>query len=267
VTGAVPGADRASRRAPRSGPTGSIALRSAAFNLAFYLTLVLYLLVALAALPFPRHAMLGVAKSWGRTNLRLLRAICGIEVEWRGLDKIPHGPLIVASKHQSVWETFALLPLFADPTFIVKRELMWLPVFGWYMWKADMIPVDRGARSQALADMTVRARIELDRDRQIIIFPEGTRRAPGAEPAYKFGVAHLYGETGAACLPVALNSGLVWPRRSFRRHPGIVRVEILDPIPPGLDKKEFLDRLQRELEAATARLIAEGSRVPEGKPD
>jgi len=261
VTGAAPGADRASRRAPRSGPAGSIALRSAAFNLAFYLTLVLYLLVALAALPFPRHAMLGVAKSWGRTNLRLLRAICGIEVEWRGLDKIPRGPLIVAAKHQSVWETFALLPLFADPTFIVKRELMWIPVFGWCMWRADMISVDRGAGSQALFAMTERAKFEIGRGRQIIIFPEGTRRAAGAPPAYKFGVAKLYAATGAPCLPVALNSGLVWPRRSFLRHPGVVRVEILDPIPPGLAPDAFLARLQHEIETATARLIAEGEQT------
>src|SRR5205085_8070904 len=108
-------------------------------------------------LPFPRRAMLGVAKLWGRTNLWLLRAICGVEVDWHGLDKIPRGPLIVAAKHQSIWETFALLPLFADPTFIVKRELMWIPVFGWCMWRAAMISVDRGAGSQALFAMLDRA--------------------------------------------------------------------------------------------------------------
>jgi 1-acyl-sn-glycerol-3-phosphate acyltransferase len=186
--------------------------------------------------------------------------VCGITYEFRGLEKIPPGPLLIAAKHQSFWETFALLSLFSDPTFIIKRELMWIPFFGWYSWKAGMIPVDRGKRSQALAGMTVYAKEALADGRQIVIFPEGTRRAPGAEPAYKYGIAHLYAETGVACLPIALNSGLFWPRRSFRRYPGTVRVEILDPIPPGLDKQQFFERLQRDLESATARLIAEGER-------
>ena len=135
-----------------------------------------------------------------------------------------------------------------------------MPFFGWYAMKAGMIPVDRGRRGQALADMTERARAELDRGRQIVIFPEGTRRAPGAEPRYKFGIAHLYGETGIPCLPIALNSGLFWPRRSFRRYPGTLVAEVLDPIPPGLSKEDFAARLQQDIEAATARLIAEGER-------
>jgi 1-acyl-sn-glycerol-3-phosphate acyltransferase len=174
------------------------------------------------------------------------------------LEKIPPGPLIVASKHQSSWETFALLTLFADPTFIVKRELMWIPWFGWYIWKARMIPVDRGAGTQALVLMTEKARVELQHDRQLVIFPEGTRRAIGAEPAYKFGVAHLYAEIGVPCLPVALNSGLAWPRRKFLRYPGTVRVEILDPIPPGIARGEFFQRLRSDIEQATARLVAAG---------
>jgi 1-acyl-sn-glycerol-3-phosphate acyltransferase len=159
-----------------------------------------------------------------------------------------------------VWETFALLPLFPDPSFIVKRELSWIPVFGWEIWRAEMTFVDRGARSQALAKMTANARIQLEQGRQIIIFPEGTRRAPGAEPAYKYGVVHLYAETGIACVPIALNSGLFWPRRRFVRYPGTVTVEILDPIPPGLDKKTFAATLQDQIETTTTRLLAEGAR-------
>ena len=186
--------------------------------------------------------------------------VCGTTVEFRGLEKIPPGALLVASKHQSLWETFALFTLFADPAYIMKRELMWIPFFGWYTWKAGMIPVDRGKGAQALADMNERARRELARDRQIIIFPEGTRRPPGAEPRYKYGIVHLYAETGVPCLPIALNSGLFWPRRSLRRYPGTIRVEVLDPIPPGLDKEEFFERLQQTIEAATARLVAEGER-------
>ena len=125
---------------------------------------------------------------------------------------------------------------------------------------AKFPPVDRGRGGQALAEMTDRARVALGRSRQIVIFPEGTRRAPGAEPSYKFGIAHLYGETGMMCLPIALNSGLFWPRRSFLRYPGTIVAEILDPIPPGLTKAEFAARLQHDIEIATARLIAEGER-------
>jgi 1-acyl-sn-glycerol-3-phosphate acyltransferase len=237
---------------------GNLLLRSTVFNLLFYLITVTYLIAALPAVLMPRHAMLGVAKIWGRTNLWLLRLICGITVEWRGLDRIRKGPLLVASKHQSTWETFALIPLFADPTFIVKRELFFMPIFGWYMWTAGMIPIDRRGGAPAVAAMMRRAIRELGRGRQIIIFPEGTRRAVGAEPAYKFGVARLYAQTGAACLPIALNSGLIWPRRSWRRHPGVVRVEILEPIPPGLEPEQFFARLMHTIETANARLMAEG---------
>ncbi len=234
--------------------------RSIAFNAAFYLATFAYLIVALPTFFMPRRAILEVAKPWGRTNLWLLRVICDIKVEWRGLDKIPRGPLIVAAKHQSAWETFALLSQFEDPTFILKRELQWIPLWGWLAKKARMIPVDRGAGAQALAAMAQRARLETTEGRQIIIFPEGTRRAPGAEPRYKFGVSYLYAELGVPCLPIALNSGLFWPRRSFRRFPGTVRVEVLHPIPPGLPREAFSARLQHEIETATARLVAEGAR-------
>ena len=121
-----------------------------------------------------------------------------------------------------------------------------------------MVPVHRGGGSQALHDMLERARTELADNRQIIIFPEGTRRPAGAEPRYKVGVAHLYAAEGVPCLPIALNSGLFWPRRSLRRFPGTVVAEILDPIPPGLGKDEFFERLQNDIESATVRLIAEG---------
>jgi len=235
-----------------------IAIRSLLFNLAFYLVLLVYLIVAMPTLLLPRRALLRLVRNWSQVNLGLLRLICGVKAEFRGLEKIPSGAVLVASKHQSLWETFALITIFDDPAYVLKRELMWIPFFGWCARKAEMIPVDRGARSQALTRMTEHAKVEAARGRQIIIFPEGTRRAPGAEPKYKFGVAHLYSELGVPCVPVALNSGLFWPRRSFMRYPGIVRVEILDPIAPGLDKPEFSARLQDKIEAATARLVEEG---------
>jgi 1-acyl-sn-glycerol-3-phosphate acyltransferase len=240
----------------QAGPR--VIVRSVIFNLLFYLYLVLLVVLALPTLVMPRAAIMAVGKFWARGNLWLLRVICGTSVEFRGLEKIPAGPLIVASKHQSLWETFALVPLFSDPVFIMKRELMWVPAFGWHTWKAGMIPVDRSKGSHALAAMNACTTRELARHRQVIIFPEGTRRAAGAEPHYRHGVAHLYVATGAACLPVALNSGLFWPRRSFLRYPGTIVVEILEPIPPGLSKAPFFELLQRQIETATARLLKEG---------
>ena len=236
-----------------------LALRSVAYNVLFYLNLVLHIIAALPTLFLPRHAFMTIAKSWGRTSNALL-AVAGISVELRGREKIPPGALLVASKHQSFWEAFTLLTLFDDPAFIVKRELMWIPFFGWLLWKADQVPVDRRAKGGAMAGMLESARKELARGRQIVIFPEGTRTAPGAPPAYRSGLATLYAATGAACLPVALNSGVFWPRRKFLRYPGTIVLEVLDPIPPGLDRQAFSARVEAAIETATARLIAEGER-------
>ena len=235
-----------------------ILVRSIIFNVLFYLNTLILLIVALPTFFLPYRAIIWVAKTWGRINLFLLRVVAGVKIEVRGRDKIPTGPILVAAKHQSAWETFALVPLFDNPVFIVKRELQWIPVFGWLMIKGRMVPVDRSAGSQALAEMAERARIELADNRQLIIFPEGTRRAAGAEPRYKFGVAHLYAAEGVPCVPIALNSGLFWPRRSIRRIPGTVVIEILDPIPPGLEKDVFFKRVQSDIETATERLIDKG---------
>ena len=235
-----------------------ILFRSILYNLVFYLNLTVLLIIAIATMVMPRWGILGMATLWGRTSMWWLRVICGTKVEFRGIEKIPKGPIIVAAKHQSTWETFSLLWLFPDFTFIIKRELTWIPLFGWFTFKGGMIPVDRGAGSQTLVAMTARAKEKILAGRQLIIFPEGTRRAPQAEPRYKFGVASLYSQIGVPCVPIALNSGLFWPRRSFRRLPGTIVVEVLDPIPPGLDPKAFLARLQEEIETATARLVAEG---------
>ncbi|MGB8445087.1 MAG: 1-acyl-sn-glycerol-3-phosphate acyltransferase, partial [Pseudolabrys sp.] len=162
-----------------------IILRSIAFNALFYLNTIVYLIAALPTFFMPYRAIVAVAKSWGRTNLVLLRVVAGIDCEIRGRENIPKGPIIVASKHQSAWETFALLPLLDNPVFILKRELQWIPIFGWLTIKGRMVPVRRGGGSQSLTDMIERARVELADNRQLIIFPEGTRRPAGAEPRYK----------------------------------------------------------------------------------
>jgi 1-acyl-sn-glycerol-3-phosphate acyltransferase len=241
-----------------------IVFRSVVFNVAFYVVLIGYMLIALPSLVLPREVLWWMVRNWSNINLGLLRIICGLRCEFRGLENIPPGAVLVASKHQSLWETFALITVLDDPTYILKRELMWIPLFGWFAWKAGMIPVDRGARSQALIAMTECAREEIGRGRQIIIFPEGTRRAPGAEPKYKFGVAYLYSELDIACVPVALNSGLYWPRRSFMRYPGKVVVEFLAPLAPGLEQQVFFDTLRDRIETATARLVADAQ--SEGAP-
>ena len=236
-----------------------IVVRSVLFNILFYLNTVVFLIIGLPTFLMPYQAIVEVAKTWGRANLFLLRVVAGVKFELRGRDRIPPGALIVASKHQSAWETFALMHLFASPAFVMKRELLWIPVFGWLMFKGRMVGVDRSAGMRALIGLAAAARAELARGRQLIIFPEGTRRPVGAEPAYKSGIAFLYAQAGVPCLPIALNSGVFWPRRSILRRPGTVVVEILDPIPPGLDKKAFVARLEQAIEPATARLVAEAN--------
>jgi 1-acyl-sn-glycerol-3-phosphate acyltransferase len=238
--------------------SSAVFARSFLFNALFYVNIIVRMIVALPTIALPRRYMLGVLRGYSRSTLWLLRVICNIDVEWRGREKLPQGAYLVACKHQSLWETFALFMLLPDPTYVLKRELMWIPLFGWLATKARMIPINRGARTAALARMAARAREEIPQARQIVIFPEGTRRAPGAEPRYLPGVAYLYNETGLPCVPIALNSGLFWPRRTLHRYPGTVLVEVLDPIEPGLDKRAFLARLQTALEEATARLVAEG---------
>jgi 1-acyl-sn-glycerol-3-phosphate acyltransferase len=239
--------------------------RSLAFNALFYASLIVQMIVALPVLALPHRVHLAFIRSYSRTSLWLLRIICGTKVEWRGLQNIPAGACIVACKHQSAWETFALYAAFDDPTYILKRELMWIPLFGWHMRKAGLIAIDRGAGISALSRMTARAKKELRRSRQVVIFPEGTRRPPGAEPSYKPGVAHLYAKADAVCVPLALNSGLFWPRRSLLRYPGTILVEALEPIVPGLDARSFLARLQNVLEEATARLVQESQNKSEGQ--
>jgi 1-acyl-sn-glycerol-3-phosphate acyltransferase len=243
----------------------TIIARSLLFNVLFYANLIVHLIVALPTLVLPHQILRAFIRSYGRTSLWLLRVICGIKVEWRGLEKIPRGACLIACKHQSLWETFALYAVLREPIYILKRELMWIPLFGWYAWKSRAIPVDRNAGLSALTRMTARARKELDRGGQIVIFPEGTRRPPGAEPIYKPGVAFLYSKAEVPCAPLALNSGLFWPRRSLRRRPGTILVEALDPIPPGLDRKEFFARLQDVLETATARLVRESDLTFSGR--
>jgi 1-acyl-sn-glycerol-3-phosphate acyltransferase len=243
-----------------------VLIRSLLFNVALYLNFLVQAVIFSPVLLMPERFFWPIGRFWVRSTLWLHRKICGIDDEIRGVANIPEGGFIVASKHMSAWETLRLIELFPRPSFILKRQLLWLPLFGWYMWKAHMIPVDRGKGSAAIEAMAAHARRAIAEGRQIIIFPEGTRRPPLAPPAYRHGVARLYAALGVQCLPVALNSGLFWPRRSFVHRRGTILVEVLPPIPPGLQPEEFAERLQTAIETATEALIAEAfARQPELK--
>ena len=209
-----------------------IVLRSLAFNVAFYVNLVVQMIV-LSPFYFLSPRKRGawtIAKNWARSSLWLMRVLPGTGYTIEGIENIPQGAAIIAPKHQSFWDVFAFLPLIPDAIMILKREFMWIPVFGWYVAKMRMIPIERGSRSEALKSITAGAAQAVAESRQILIYPEGTRRPPGAPPQYKYGVAHLYDELGLPVVPIAHNAGLYWPRRRFRRYPGTIRCRILPPI-------------------------------------
>lgn len=234
-----------------------IALRSLAFNVLFYVNLVLFLVLGSWFFLMPRKAAIRALQAWAKTSVFLLRVCCGTKMEVRGRENIPSGPCLVAGKHHSFWETFALLPLFDDPAIVLKKELTYIPLFGWFALKFRMIPVERSAGSAALRNMLVRAKREIAAGRQIIIMPEGTRRAPDAEPDYKPGAAALYGALKVPCVPFGLNAGLFWPRRKFLRLPGTIVVEFLPAIEAGLKRQEFQERLEMAIESSTRKLVAE----------
>jgi 1-acyl-sn-glycerol-3-phosphate acyltransferase len=234
-----------------------ILLRSAAFHAAFYLTTTVLAIAGLPVLLMDRHRVQAYAKFWTGSSVGLLEKICKTKVVWRGLENLPRGACVIAAKHQSTLETLALTTKGLDFSYILKRELMAIPVFGWYLKGAGQVAIDRSKRGQALPDLTRQVSEAIAQGRQMIIFPEGTRKRVGALPEYKSGVSYLYADTGAVCVPVALNTGLFWPRRSLSIHPGTVTIAFLKPIEPGLDKQSFMKLLEERIETATAELISE----------
>jgi len=230
-------------------------LRSALFNLVFYVVTVLIVVGLSPLLLFPRRANVWAMHLWSRLTIWLLRVIAGTGYEIRGA--IPAGPVLIASKHQSMWDTFIYTALLDDPAMVLKRELLWIPFYGWYSRKTRMIPIDRRAGASAVRRLISQARKAVALNRPIVIFPEGTRAAPGAKLDYKPGVAALYRQLDIPCVPVALNSGLYWPRRKFWRKPGTILIEFLEQIPPGLPREAFMAELEHRIEAGTGRLLKE----------
>ena len=204
-------------------------VRSALLTALFFLNWIAFVLLGAPLLLMPRRYAIAALKAWGHVSAWLLRVLIGTRVEVRGVEKIPQGPLLVASKHQSAFETFALAPLFDDPVLVLKRELNRIPLFSLWTRKFGMIAVDRSRGVRSLKKLATDAREAFALGRQLIIFPEGTRRTPGAAPDYKIGATYIYDNADVPCLPVALNSGVFWPRRSFLKYPGKIVVEILDP--------------------------------------
>ncbi|MBI1206069.1 MAG: 1-acyl-sn-glycerol-3-phosphate acyltransferase [Azospirillum sp.] len=241
-------------------------LRSLAFNLAFYGWTGLMCFALLWILLLPHRQMIAVVRWYLGTVAALERSLIGLRYEVRGRHHLPDGAFIVAAKHQSAWETMKLHLLVADPAVVLKRELMYLPIWGWYAAKARMIPVDRGARGRAIASLVAGARRIKAEGRPIVIFPQGTRTAPGAWRSYRVGVGVLYQELDLPIVPMALNSGLFWARNSFFKRPGTVTVEFLAPIPPGLGRERAMAELEERLEAATDRLVIAAGGPPTERP-
>jgi len=232
-------------------------LRSVVFFLWFALVSTVLSIAALPSLLLDRKVIVFVSRTWSRAVLWGLKVIAGLDYEIRG--PLPPQGVLVASKHMSMWDTIALYLLLDDPAVVVKRELLRVPFYGWYVWKAGVIAIDRDAGAQALRRLIDGARRAIARDQAILIFPEGHRMAPHAAPEYKPGVAALYTQLGVACVPVALNSGLFWTGPlGFLKKRGRVVVQFLEPIPPGLRPREFLKTLEARIESATASVVAEG---------
>jgi 1-acyl-sn-glycerol-3-phosphate acyltransferase len=242
-------------RKPTQGTVKSmLALRSLVFSILFYGYFALSAVAAAGISLVSPGSLPPFARFWSRTWLAMYRAVCGVSYEVRGLENVPRGGCLLAIKHQSVWDTCALFAIFERPVFVLKSELMYIPFFGWALARLGCIPVKRGTGRSALDNMVRGTQIALAQDKQVVIFPEGTRTMLGQPANYKTGISHLYTALNVACIPVALNSGAYWPRHSFLRPPGVIRFEVLPAIPAGLDRKEMFDLLVEKIETASARL-------------
>ncbi|MGE5503428.1 MAG: lysophospholipid acyltransferase family protein [Actinomycetota bacterium] len=235
------------------------AVRSLLFALLFYPWTVGLCVLYLPLLVLPRKLFLALVRLWLRGSHLILRATTGIRWQLVGAENLPAGAAIVAAKHQSAFETLVFHLILADPAFILKRELTQIPIFGWHLQKAGCVAIDRSAGTKALKAMVAGAEAAVAEGRTIVIFPEGTRTAPGSRQPYHSGVAMLYGALGVPVVPVALNSGVLWGRQSFTKRAGTITIEVLPPIAPGMDRKAFMAELENRIETASDRLAGIGS--------
>jgi 1-acyl-sn-glycerol-3-phosphate acyltransferase len=236
------------------GLKGIMLIKSLAFNVFLYLFTALCSVLAMCSAIFWPSRLAMISRLWSHGLLHGYRLLCGVTFRVRGAEHMPDGSCIIAMKHQSIWESLAAFAIFRQPVFVLKSELRWIPIFGWVTQRMGCIRVKRGSGKSALDSMIRGAQRACARGNQIIIFPEGTRSAPGAPPDYKSGVSHLYKVLQIPCVPVALNSGVLWPRRRFLRPPGVITVEILPAISVGLSRQQMFARLVRDIEAGCQRL-------------
>ena len=232
-------------------------LRSLLFTAALLVITPPYALLALATFPLPPLVRYRVISGWSRTALFLARRLLGIDWKVEGHENLPACPAVILSKHQSAWETIAFQHIFPPQVYILKRELLWIPFFGWGLALMSPIAIDRSRGFAALRNIARRGRERLEQGFWVVIFPEGTRVAPGQHRPYHPGVAALYGHLDLPVVPVALNSGLFWGRRAFNKKPGRITLEFLPAIEPGLARRAFMSELETHLEGACRRLAEE----------
>ncbi|MDY0873507.1 lysophospholipid acyltransferase family protein [Dongia rigui] len=233
------------------------ALRALVFNILYLLWSVAMHIICLPLLAAPAPAILAAARCWIAGSLWLLKVCVGLNAREVGAENLPDQPVLFAVKHQSAWETLYLSKRLNNPAFVLKKELLLIPVFGWFLARSGMIAIDRSGKAAALKKMVADAKATFAQGRPVVIFPEGTRVAPGASKPYQPGIAALYAQLGVPVVPVALNSGVFWGRKAVLKKPGTITIEYLPPIPPGLDRKTFMRELEAQIEGASKRL-AEG---------
>ena len=248
-------------RSTRSPDDAILLLRSLAFNGAFYFITAILCFVAVWTLLLPRSCFVRGVRLWERGIAWLERHVLGLDYEIVGAEHLPEGTCIVAARHQSMWETLKLHLLFDDPAIVVKKELLNIPVAGWYLRHARPIPVDRSAPLRALVSMIQAAHQAAEDGRTIVIFPQGTRIAPGISAPYKEGVAGLYQGLSLPVVPMGLNSGLFWPKGSFLKSPGTITVSFGQAIAPGLDRHQFMEELRKRIESLQNRYRSNGSKL------
>lgn len=230
-------------------------IRSLVFVVLFYLWSAVLAILMLPLLVCPRRWMLGAFRFWALGVIGLMGVVCGIRVEVRGRERIPTGRALIAPKHQCMFDVFAQFVWLSDGCFVMRKELMIIPFFGWYAWKTGMIVIDREGGSKTLRGLVRDGKARLAEERQLVIFPEGHRGEPGHAGDYQPGVAALYRELGLPTHPVATNSGVHWPAHGFLRRPGTIVFEYLEPIPAGLARADYMRRLESAIEAASNALL------------
>ncbi|MGA8399742.1 MAG: lysophospholipid acyltransferase family protein [Stellaceae bacterium] len=236
--------------------------RALAFNFVFFVGTVVFGVAGLPFLLTPRRTAMRFGRFWAQAVLWALKVIVGLDGDIRGRENISPGGCLIAMKHQSMWDTLMLPPLLGDPAVVIKRELQFVPFYGWYATRAGSIFIDRKGGAGALRRMITSAKRAIAAGRPVVIFPQGTRTPPGLSAKtvpYQPGVAALYRELGVPLVPAAVNSGLYWGRRAFMKRPGRIAVQFLEPIPPGLPRREVMTVLEARIEAATAALEREAA--------